>query len=149
MSATTSSSSPSRKLNVTLWTVQVLLALLFIFAGSMKWLTPVSVLTQMSQMPGEFIRFIGACEFLGGLGLLLPGITRIRPVLTPLAATGLVIIMTGATIITGIRGQVAPTVMTAVFAGLLVFVADGRWRRAPHRERVARVVRTRLSHAAA
>jgi len=86
--------------NVGLWVVQGVLAALFLFAGGMKLITPVEVLTLMSPFPGEFIRFIGACEVLGALGLVLPWALGIRRELTPLAAAGLVIIMIGATVST-------------------------------------------------
>ena len=83
--------------NRALWIVQGVLAALFLFAGGMKLITPVEVLAVMSPFPGEFIRFIGACEVLGALGLVLPWALGIRRELTPLAAAGLVIIMIGAT----------------------------------------------------
>ena len=86
--------------NVGLWVVQGVLAALFLFAGGMKLITPVEVLSVMSPFPGEFIRFIGACEVLGALGLVLPWALGIRRELTPLAAAGLVIIMIGATVST-------------------------------------------------
>ena len=79
-----------------LWVLQVLLAALFLFAGGMKLVTPIAALTKQVALPGPFLRFIGLAEVLGALGLILPGLLRIRLVLTPLAAAGLVIIMTGA-----------------------------------------------------
>ena len=80
-----------------LWIVQVLLALLFLFAGGTKLIQPIEVLTQQTPLPGLFVRFIGVAEVLGAIGLILPGLLRIRPWLTPLAAIGLGIIMIGAT----------------------------------------------------
>jgi uncharacterized membrane protein YphA (DoxX/SURF4 family) len=59
--------------NLTLWTIQALLAALFLFAGGMKLMLPIEELTQQTQMPGLFIRFIGVAEVLGGIGLILPG----------------------------------------------------------------------------
>ena len=79
-------------MNVVLWIIQVLLALLFLFAGGMKLILPIEEMTKQMPMPGLFLRFIGVCEVLGALGLILPGLLRIRPGLTPLAAAGLVII---------------------------------------------------------
>src|SRR5262249_36978408 len=84
-------------MNVLLWIIQILLAALFLFAGVMKLVLPLEKLTGPVAVPGLFLRFIGLCETLGGLGLILPGLLRIRPGLTPLAAAGLVIIMVGAT----------------------------------------------------
>src|SRR5437868_15425733 len=87
----------------TLWTIQILLALLFLFAGGSKFVMPVDQMTQ--GMPaalanGSFIHFIGVCEVPGGLGLVLPGLLSVKPFLTPLAAAGRVIIMIGATVLT-------------------------------------------------
>jgi len=80
------------------------------------------------------LRFIGVCEVLGALGLILPGVLRIRPGLTPLAATGLVIIMIGATVITLVAGAIVPALISLVVGALAAFVAYGRWRVAPHRD---------------
>ncbi len=81
----------------TLWTVQGLLALLFLFAGGMKLVLPLAELTKQTPLPGLLVRFIGVAEAPGAMGLILPGLLRIRQDLTPLAAGGLAIIMTGAT----------------------------------------------------
>jgi hypothetical protein len=72
-------------------------------------------------------------EVLGALGLILPGLLRIRPGLTPLAATGLVIIMIGATVITLLGGETAAALISLVVGLLAAFVAYGRWRLAPLR----------------
>jgi uncharacterized membrane protein YphA (DoxX/SURF4 family) len=116
-----------------LWIVQVLLAALFLFAGGMKLVMPIEEMTKQIALPGLFLRFIGVAELLGGLGLVLPGLLRIRPGLTPLAAAGLVIIMIGATALTLVIGPVAPALIPLVVGLLAVFVAYGRWRLAPHR----------------
>jgi uncharacterized membrane protein YphA (DoxX/SURF4 family) len=117
----------SPALNYTLWTAQVLLAALFLFSGAMKFVMPVAEMTKQSSLPGWFFWFIGVCEILGGMGLILPSLLRIKPGLTPLAAAGLVIIMIGATVITapgGIKTALVPFVTGLVAA----FVAYGRWR---------------------
>ena len=126
-------------LNIVLWVVQVLLALLFILAGGMKLVLPAE---QLSGPPGSivlpiaFLRFIGVCELLGGLGLILPSLLRIRPGLTPLAAAGLVIIMIGAVGITFAGGGTVGMAAYPGVVGLLAgFVAYGRWRLAPLRSR--------------
>jgi uncharacterized membrane protein YphA (DoxX/SURF4 family) len=116
-----------------LWIVQVLLALLFLFAGGMKLVLPIEEMTKQIAMPGLFLRSIGVAEVLGGLGLVLPGLLRIRPGLTPLAAAGLVIIMVGATALTLAIGPVATALIPLVVGLLAAFVAYGRWRLAPHR----------------
>ena len=118
-------------MNVLLWIVQVALALLFLFAGTMKFVMSGEQMTAQIDMPVLFLRFIGACEILGALGLILPGLFRIRTGLTPLAALGLVIIMIGATVTTA--AVMGPQVAVIPFvAGLLAAsVAYGRWRIAP------------------
>ena len=118
-----------------LWIVQGLLALLFLFTGGMKLVLPIEVLTQGSPLPGLFVRFLGVAEVLGAIGLVLPRLLGIRPGLTPLAASGLVIIMTGATVLalTGVvpGGGVAPVLIPLVVGLLSAFVAYGRWWLAP------------------
>ena len=114
-----------------LWIVQGLLALLFLFAGGMKLVLPLDQLTGPVPLPGLFVRFIGVAEVLGAIGLILPELLRIRPILTPLAAIGLVIIMIGAIVVTLAGGEVAPALIPLVVGLLLAFVAYGRWRLTP------------------
>jgi uncharacterized membrane protein YphA (DoxX/SURF4 family) len=121
----------SRKLHYGLWIIQVVLALIFLFAGSMKLIVPIEQMKGPVQLPGLFLRFIGVCEVLGGIGLALPGLLRIRPGLTPLAAAGLVIIMIGATVTTIMGGQAAIAILPFAVGVLLAVVAWGRWRIAP------------------
>jgi DoxX-like family len=118
-------------MNVALWIVQGLLAALFLFAGGAKLVMPLDQMTGPVALPGWFLRFLGVAEVLGALGLILPGLLRIRPGLTPLAAAGLVIIMTGATVIGLVGGMVAVALMNVVVALLAAFVAYGRWRLEP------------------
>jgi hypothetical protein len=114
-----------------LWTLQVLLGLLFIWAGGMKLVVPLDKLAGPVEFPGPFLRFIGLAELLGGLGLILPGLLRIRTGLTPLAAAGLAIIMIGAAATGLVAGDVAMTLIPLVVGALAVFVAYGRWKLAP------------------
>jgi uncharacterized membrane protein YphA (DoxX/SURF4 family) len=120
-----------------LWIVQGLLALIFLFAGGMKLVLPLEVMTEQMPLPlpGWFLRFIAVAEVLGALGLILPGLFGIRPGLTPLAACGLVIIMIGATVLTLVGGDVASALIPLVVGLLSAFVAYGRWRLAPQSER--------------
>jgi len=120
-------------MNIALWIIQILLALLFLFAGGMKFIMSVEEMTKQMAMPGWFLHFIGACEILGGLGLILPWLTGIRPGLTPLAAAGLVIIMIGATVVTVMIGSVAMALVPVIVGILAAFVAYGRWRLTPVR----------------
>src|SRR5437762_3699724 len=116
-----------------LWIVQGLLAAVFLFTGGMKLVLPLEKMTGPVPLPGLFIRFLGVAEILGAIGLILPGLLRIRPGLTPLAASGLVIIMIGATVITLVGGDVAPALIPLVVGLLAAFVAYRRWRMGPHR----------------
>jgi DoxX-like family len=120
---------PARKTSILLWTVQVLLAALFLLAGGMKLVSPIAALTQQVALPGPFLRFIGVAEVLGALGLVLPGLLRLRIGLTPLAAAGLVIIMAGAVGVTMATMGAAQAVVPGVVGVLAAGVAVGRWRR--------------------
>jgi uncharacterized membrane protein YphA (DoxX/SURF4 family) len=118
-------------MNKALWVVQVLLALVFLFAGGVKLILPVEEMTKQMPLPGPFLRFIAVAEVLGALGLILPGLLRVRPGLTPLAAAGLVIIMTGATVVTLASGAIAMALIPFAVGLLALFVAYGRWRLSP------------------
>src|SRR6185436_3913378 len=106
---------PTRKTNALLWTVQVLLALLFLFAGVMKLIAPLAELEKQSGMSGLFVKFSGLAETVGAIGLIAPGLAKVGRSLTPLAAAGLLIIMVGAVTLT-ISGGVAALVPFVVGA---------------------------------
>jgi hypothetical protein len=123
--------------NIALWIIQGLLAALFLFGGAAKLTIPVDELAK-SGMPGLFLQFIGIAEVLGAIGLVVPGIVRIRPGLTPLAAAGLVIIMIGATVTVamGVGGGDPIGAVVPLVVGLLTaFVGYGRRNAVPHQER--------------
>ena len=128
-----------RGLHVTLWMAQLLLALAFGMAGSLKLTQPIAKLA--AQMPWTpdvpllLVRFIGLAEAAGALGLILPAATRIRPRLTPLAALGLATIMVLAAAFHISRGEFKVLPLHAVLGGLAAFVAWGRLTRAPVPER--------------
>ena len=122
-------------MNIVLWIIQILLALLYVFAGGTKLFMTEETLKQMAppnsiMLPILFLRFIGLCELLGALGLILPGVSRIRRGLTPLVACGLLIIMIGAVVLTVIGLGVAPAITPFVAGVLCAVVAYGRrdWR---------------------
>jgi uncharacterized membrane protein YphA (DoxX/SURF4 family) len=123
------SATRGKGLSVVLWILQGLLAALFLFSGAMKFVMPVAQMTKGTSLTGGFIHFIGICEILGGIGLVVPALLRILPVLTPIAACGLVIIMAGATYLSLPMGKMA--VFPAIFGLLLAFVAYGRFRLRP------------------
>ena len=119
--------------NRVLWTAQVLLALLFLFAGVTKFVMTPEQLQGPIALPLAFMQFIGAAETLGALGLLLPGMLGIKTELIGLAAAGLTVIMLGATGICvagfGLAAATFPLVVGIVAAA----VAYGRWELAPSR----------------
>lgn len=120
-------------LSYVLWLCQGLLALLFLLVGSMKLILPIDVMPALMpvELPALFVRFIGVAEVLGAIGLLLPGLLNIREELTLLAAAGIVIIMSGATVLTLVSGDVGPALVPVIVGFLAVFVAYGRWRLRP------------------
>ena len=122
-------------MNVLLWILQILLAILFVVAGVPKLILPASMLKppspQAIEFPVWFLRFIGLCEVLGGLGLVLPAVFKRRQSLVPLAAVGLLIIMIGAAVTTVMSGGGVMALIPLVSALLLAFVAYGRWRLKP------------------
>ena len=115
-----------------LWVAQVLLALGMASAGIIKLISGEDMLATFYPLfPPLFIRFIGVCEVLGAIGVVVPAALRIRPELTPLAAAGLTIIMAGAVISTiamGAANMIASPLILFLLAG---FVAYGRWKLAP------------------
>jgi hypothetical protein len=124
-------------MNRALWIVQGLLSALFLLGGGVKLVMPLDEMAAQSGLPGALILFIGVAEVLGALGLILPWAFRILPGLTPLAASGLVIIMIGATTLTaaGVGGGDPVSALFPLVTGLLAaFVAYGRSRPAPRRQ---------------
>ena len=120
-------------MNVALWIVQALLALLFLFAGGMKLVMPIEEMLKQAPLPlpGWFVRFTGVVEVLGAIGVILPWLLHIRPGLTPLAAAGLVIVMIGAVAYGLAAGDVASALLPLAVGLLAAFVAYGRWKLAP------------------
>ena len=123
---TTATLKNSRHAAIALWSIQILLAALFLFAGGMKLVMPIAAMTQQTPLPGFVLRLIGVIEFAGGLGLVLPGLLHLRSVLTPLAAVGLVLVMSGAVAITLTTPNAASAIAPLIVGVLLVVVALGR-----------------------
>lgn len=117
-------------LNTWLWVAQILLALLFGWAGYMKTFRPIASLAPMMgwapSMP-RLTRFIGVMEILGALGMLLPIPTNILPWLTPLAAIGFVVIQVLAMGVHLRRGEAKVLPMNVVILALSLFVVWGRF----------------------
>jgi uncharacterized membrane protein YphA (DoxX/SURF4 family) len=136
--STASSRAAIKRIDVAIWTVQVLLACLFLFAGGAKLVLPIAEMTKQFPLPGLFLRFLGVVELAGAVGLILPSLLRIRPYLTPLAAGGLVIVMSGATAISMAGGTVAPAIPPFVVGCLAGLVLYARTRVVPIREKKTR-----------
>ncbi len=114
-----------------LWIAQGVLAAMFLVAGAPKLIMSAAQMASPGpvQVPVLFVRFIGVCEILGAFGMILPGLTGIRPGLTPLAAGGLVIIMAGATVINIMNGMATFAIPTAILVLMAAYVVYGRWYR--------------------
>lgn len=128
-------------MNRTLWVVQWLLALFFALASSLpKLLLPPEMLPMPIPIPWALMLFVGAAELAGALGLVLPGLFRLWPILTPLAAAGLALICIGGTVYQLMAGEPGNTVFAIVLGLICAFVGYGRWQIAPHRQRPDRPV---------
>jgi len=131
-----------RGIRIALWAAQVLLAALFMMTGVMKvFLSPaeiVKAIPDFATMPLGLVRFIGIAELAGAIGLILPAVTRIAPTLSPLAASGLTVVMILAALFHISRGEVAPLGLVIPLGALATFVAWGRYRRAPIAPRTRR-----------
>jgi len=119
------------KKNTVLWIIQGVLALMFLFAGGSKLVMSAEQMQAPGpiQFPVAFIRFIGVCELLGAIGMIVPGLTGIKPGLTPLAAAGLIVIMIGATVTNLVDGPAPFAAFTIVLGLLAATVLWGRLRR--------------------
>lgn len=119
-------------MNIALWVLQVLLALVFLAHGVMMLAPPAEVAVQMNAMlPRWFQVFLGVAEVLAAIGLTLPGLTRIQPGLVPAAAAGIVIVMVSATVLHLARSEFSAAATTCVLLVMAIVVAYGRWRRLP------------------
>ncbi len=125
-------------MNVALWVLQGLLAVVFLAHGWLFLAPPADMVEQMNaSIPPAFRIFLGVAEVLAGVGLTLPGITRILPQLVPCAAAGLMIVMIGATVLHLARGEYSSAATTAVLLVVLTFVAYMRWKVRPIAPRTA------------
>jgi len=112
--------------NTLLWIIQGVLAGLFLLAGVMKLVLPLEAMAMPVPLPGALVRFVGIAEVFGAVGLILPGLLRIQPGLTPVAASGLVIIMVGATVISAVFVSPASAAFPIAVGVLAASIAYGR-----------------------
>jgi putative oxidoreductase len=130
--------APGKGWHIGLWVAQILLFLMFAVAGWMKLATPTPELTVILKpmgIPVSLARFIGAAELSGALGVILPAATRVLPWLTPVAASGLFIIMVLATGVNGLHHDLPSSITTIVLGAIALFVTWGRFKKAPIRAR--------------
>lgn len=122
--------------NILLWVLQLLLVAAYFAHGWLLLSPPAHLAEQIkASIPTALRLFLGVAEVAAAAGLVLPGLTRMAPWLTPLAAAGLVPIMIGATVLHLWRGEFASAVTTAVLLVLVTLVAYMRWKVAPIRSR--------------
>lgn len=118
-------------MNIALWVVAIVLALAFLAAGLSKLAQSKEKLAPRMAWVEDFetgpIKTIGALEVLGAISLILPGVTKIAPILVPLAATGLALIMVGAIVVHARRGEKQAIPVNVVLLLLCLFVAWGRF----------------------
>ena len=123
---------PSKNLNVTLWVVQVLLAL-FLLSGTVMKFMPIpkisAIMPWMGQLPAIQVRLLGIVDLLAALGLILPAALNIKPILTTWAAIGVIVLMICAIIFHVSRGE-ASVISVNIFAIIVAgFIVWGRFRR--------------------
>jgi uncharacterized membrane protein YphA (DoxX/SURF4 family) len=119
-------------MNIALWILQILLAVLYAWHGWLFVAPPPELVEIMNAEFAPWFRiFLGVAEWLAAAGLILPGVTRIMPWLTALAAAGLMIVMSGATVVHLFRGEIGSAISAAVLFGLVTFVAYMRWKVKP------------------
>lgn len=119
-------------LNITLWVLQVLLALAFFAHGWLYLRPPAEMVEQMNAAIDPALRqFIGAAEVTAAIALIVPGLARVLPWLVPAAAAGLALVMISATLFHLSRSEPGPALTTAVLLALALFVAYMRWRVKP------------------
>jgi uncharacterized membrane protein YphA (DoxX/SURF4 family) len=119
-------------LNIALWILQVLLAVVYLMHGWLMVAPPAEMVEMINAQLGVGLRmFIGVAELLAVAGLILPGVTRIMPWLTSVAAAGLMIVMASATVVHISRGEGSSAIMAAVLFVLVTVVAYARWKVRP------------------
>lgn len=125
-------------MNITLWVLQVLLAVAFFAHGLLFLSPPPDIAALMNEaLPRWFQLFLGVAEILAAVGLTLPGVTRVLPGVVVWAAVGVMIVMISATIYHVVRAEISSAFITALLLAMAAFVAYGRWRLAPIRARRA------------
>jgi len=118
-------------MNALLWTLQIVLALVFAAAGTVKLVQPRDRLAKslggwVDDFPARLIKPLGLAEVLGAIGLIAPPLVHIAPILAPLAAVGLVFVMIGAIVTHARRGEFRNVAVNVVLVIMAVVIAWGR-----------------------
>ena len=128
-------SNRPKALHIILWVAQIVLGGMFIMAGMMKSTQPIIDLSKSvpwtANVPLALVRFIGVSELLGGIGLVLPSLLRIKPILTPIAAIGILLIMVLAMVYHIVNGETNVIGINIAFGLVAAFIAWGRLKKAP------------------
>jgi hypothetical protein len=119
-------------MNLTLWIIAAVLAVVFAGSGALKLIVPKDRLAEAGQdwvetVSPAAIRLLGTVEILGAIGLIVPALVHIAPVLVPLAALGLALVMVGAAVVHGRRKEIPNVAVNAVLFALALIVAWGRF----------------------
>jgi uncharacterized membrane protein len=125
-------------MNILLWVLQIVFGFYFTAVGIMHFIIPPGLPAAMGWMYelSPSLHWIsGTAEILGGLGLILPGLTKIQTRFTPLASVGLALVMVAAAIWHVQRGEISNIFLNIINAAILAFIAYGRWKRVPLKER--------------
>lgn len=125
---------PSKTMHLTLWVAQILVAL-FLVTGAVLKFQPIEKIAAMmpwaGQVPAAVVRLLGVIDLLGALGLILPSLLRIKPLLAVWAAIGVVVLMVCATIFHVSRGEASVVGVNIFCAFIATFIAWGRLKKAP------------------
>lgn len=117
-------------MNAVLWTVQIVLSLAFLVSGATKAFGPLEKLAEKMGWVDDFaprvVRLIGVAEILGALGLVLPRALDVLPVLTPVAAAALALVMVAAAVVHVRRREIPMILPNLVLGGLAIFVSVAR-----------------------
>ena len=128
-------SNRPKALHIILWVAQIILGGMFIMAGVMKSTQPIVDLSKSvpwtANVPLALIRLIGVSELLGGIGLILPSLLRIKPIFTPVAAIGILLIMVFAMVYHVVSGETNVVGINIAFGAVAAFIAWGRLKKAP------------------
>lgn len=129
----TNQQQSSKAMNIILWIAQVFVAAGFIWVATIKLFEPIEKIAAMwpwtGEVPSLMVRLLGVVDLLGGLGLILPSLLRIKPGLTAFTAVAIIALMVCAGIFHIARGEAAVIWVNIFFAVIAAFIAWGRMKK--------------------